>query len=216
MMMKSYFLAICVCLFAFTACAQVGELKSIQLPEPGMTGGKPLMEALKDRKTDRSFSKQELELQMISDLLWATYGINRPADGKRTAPSAGNKQEFDVYVCIPQGIYLYHAKDNKLEPVVAGDHRAKMGKQTFTADAPLTLVFVADYSRMGSYSKEAREFYSAVDVGYISQNAYLYCASEGLATVALGFIDRELITETLNLKGDFKVVLSQCVGFPAK
>jgi SagB-type dehydrogenase family enzyme len=193
------------------------ELKPIILPLPDMKGGKPLMEALKDRKTSRNFAKDKLSLQMLSDLLWAACGINRPESGKRTAPSAVDWQEIDVYVVLEEGAYLYNPKDNKLEPVAAGDFRGKMGIQGFVGDAPVVLAFVSDHSKMSVITtKDQKDFYSATDTGYISQNVYLFCASEDLATVVLGLINRDNISRVLKLKSDQKVILTQCVGFPGK
>lgn len=190
------------------------ELTPIQLPKPRIEGGKPLMEALKERKSVRAFSSKELSQQQLSDLLWAANGVNRPQTGHRTAPSARNSQEIDIYVALPTGAYLYNARSNMLEPVVAGDVRGRMGRQQFVKDAPVVLVFVADYSRMGNMSEADKAFYAATDTGYVSQNVYLFCASEGLATVVLGSIDRNAITEALKLRPDQKPVLSQPVGYP--
>ncbi len=204
-------------LFAFIVaicCSCSVSAQDIALPAPNMKGGKPLMEALKDRKTSREFSKQELEPQMISDLLWAAYGINRPETGKRTAPSAMNNQETDLYVCLSTGVYIYDAEKNLLKFSQNKDLRAKMGKQEFVADAPLVIVFVADYAKMGKSSDQDKEVYAGIDVGYISQNIYLFCASENLATVVLGWIDKEDMSKLLNLSETQKVILSQVVGFP--
>jgi SagB-type dehydrogenase family enzyme len=199
---------------AFMASAQKTAFQPIKLPAPQMSGGKPLMEALKDRKTERKFSDQKLEQQMLSSLLWAAYGINRPDEGKRTAPSAMNWQEMDLYVCLKEGIYIYNAKSNILDTIVSGDFRKKMGKLGYVEDAPLVLVYVADYSHMSVADKENKDFYSAVDAGFISQNVYLFCASEGLSTVVMGYINREEIPKILNLSKDQKVIVAQCVGFP--
>lgn len=213
MNLKSFSLAIIIMALSLTCSAQ--DLKNIKLPAPQMQGGKPLMEALKDRKTGRSFSQQKLTEQQLSDLLWATFGINRPESGKRTAPSAVNWQETLIYVSLESGIYTYDAKANELTMVTVGDFRKDMGKQSFAGDAAVMLVFVADYSKMGNATtKENKDFYSAVDVGYISQNVYLYCSSENLSTVVLGMVDREKIKTLLKLNDDQKVILTQCVGYP--
>ncbi|HOY32681.1 MAG TPA: SagB/ThcOx family dehydrogenase [Bacteroidales bacterium] len=210
--MKIFFVIITTMFFSLTGISQ--DIENLILPSPVMKGGKPLMEALKDRQTRRNFSEQKLTQQQLSDLLWAAFGINRPESGKRTAPSAVNWQETEVYVSLESGIYLYDAKKNVLQAVFAGDHRKDMGKQDFAGDAAVVLIYVADYSRMGERSKEDKEFYSAVDAGYISQNVYLYCSSQNLATVVMGYIDREKIKEYLKLKDDKKVILTQCVGYP--
>ncbi|MEI6123639.1 MAG: nitroreductase family protein [Bacteroidota bacterium] len=210
--MKKIILTILFVVFASAGFSQI--LTDIQLPKPNTVGGKPLMEALKDRQTRRDFSAKELTNQQLSDLLWAAFGINR-TDGKRTAPSAVNWQETIIYVCLNSGVYIYDAKNNLLKAISETDSRSKMGIQTFVGDAPVVLAFVCDYSQMGIMaSKEEKEFYGAVDVGYISQNVYLYCSSENLATVVLGYINNENITKTLNLKENQKITLTQCVGYP--
>jgi nitroreductase len=190
-------------------------LKAIELPKPQMEGGKPLMAALKDRKTSREFSTEKLPLQVLSNMLWAANGINRP-DGKRTAPTAMNKQEIDIYVALEQGLYLYDAKANTLVPVLAEDVRAATGKQPFVKDAPVNLVFVADYAKMGSTPADQKDFYAATDTGFISQNVYLFCASEGLATVVRGYVDRPICQAAMKLRADQKVILAQTVGYPKK
>jgi SagB-type dehydrogenase family enzyme len=200
----------------FVICCSHLIAQDIALPSPVTTGGKPLMEALKDRKTSRSFSTQPLEPQMIANLLWAAYGINRPESGKRTAPSAVNYQETDLYVCLSTGVYLYDAKNNLLKMVIPQDLRAKMGKQDFVAEAPLVLVYVADFDKMGKSSEKDKENYAGIDVGYISQNVYLFCASENLATVVLGWIDKEAMSGDLKLSSAQHVILSQPVGYPGK
>jgi SagB-type dehydrogenase family enzyme len=209
---------ICFFLFyiAYAANAQKPAFEPIKLPTPQMTGGKPLMEALKERQSGRKFSDQKLELQMLSNLLWAADGINRPEEGKRTAPSAMNWQEMDLYVCLSEGIYRYNAKDNTLDTIASGDFRKKMGKLGYVEDAPLVLVYVADRSHMSIADKENRDFYSAIDAGFISQNVYLFCASEGLSTVVMGYVNREEMPKYLKLAKDQKVIVAQCVGFPAK
>jgi SagB-type dehydrogenase family enzyme len=172
------------------------------------------MQVLKARRTSREFSDQELSLQVLSDMLWAAFGINRPESGKRTAPSAVNWQEIDIYVAKEAGLYLYDARANVLWPVLAEDIRSATGEQAFVGNAPVNLVFVADYSRMGLASEEAKDFYSAADTGFISQNVYLFCASEGLATVVRGLIDREALAERMGLRSNQKIILAQTVGYP--
>ncbi len=195
--------------------ASAQELKPLELPKPQTEGGKPLMQALKERKSTREFSPQKLPPQALSNLLWAAFGVNRP-DGRRTAPSASNMQEIDIYVALPEGLYLYDARAHRLEPVVAEDLRAATGTQPFVGQAPLNLVYVADYSRMGKRADEAKLFYSATDTGFIAQNVYLFCASEGLATVVRASIDREKLAARMKLRPDQRIVLAQTVGYPAK
>ena len=195
--------------------AQSAGLKPIRLLQPQTDGGRPLMQVLKDRKTSRAFSSEKLPLQVLSNMLWAAWGVNRP-DGKRTAPSARNWQEIDVYVALADGLYLYDAKANILKPILAEDIRAATGGQSFVKDAPVNLIFVSDFSKMGNAPADQKDFYSATDTGFISQNVYLYCASEGLATVVRGYVDRPALAKVMKLRPDQKVILAQTVGYPKK
>jgi SagB-type dehydrogenase family enzyme len=181
-----------------------------------MEGGKPLLQSLQERKTSREFSAEKLPDQVLSNLLWAANGINRPDSGKRTAPTASNRQEIDIYVALAQGLYLYDAKTHSLQPVLAEDLRANTGTQAFVKDAPVNLVFVADYAKMGRSNDTDKGFYSAADTGFVSQNVYLFCASEGLATVVRGLIDRPALATAMKLRPDQKIILAQTVGFPKK
>lgn len=189
------------------------EVKAIKLPEPKTKGGKPLMEVLKDRKTVRSFSDKELPLEELSNLLWAAFGVNRPEEAKRTAPSAMNWQEIDIYVAKKDGLYLYDANKNVLIKILDEDIRGATGGQDFVSIAPVNLVYVADYSKMGDAPKESKDFYSATDTGFISQNVYLYCASEGLGTVVRGWMEKEKLHKEMKLKDNQKIILAQTVGY---
>ena len=218
-MKKISFLTVCpvlTILLIFPTFAFTQELKQIKFPSPQTVGGRPLMQVLMDRKSLREFSPEMLSLQDLSNLLWAAFGINRPESGKRTAPSASNRQEIDIYVTTAEGIYLYDAKEHMLEPVLAKDIRALTGTQSFVKDAPVNLVFVADYSRMGNVSDEVKNFSPVTDTGFISQNVYLYCASEGLATVVRGLIDKPALAKAMNLSPDQGIILAQSVGYPKK
>ncbi|MEK4032375.1 SagB/ThcOx family dehydrogenase [Methylocystis sp. IM3] len=186
--------------------------ETIVLPEPQKEGGIPLMEAISKRRSDREFSGQELPLPLLSNLLWAAYGVNR-ADGHRTAPSALDAQEIDVYVALPSGAYLYDATANQLQLIASSDLRSITGYQDFVDDAPLDLVFVADYSRLKLVPVALRESYASVAAGAISQNVYLFAAGNGLATVIRAWIDREAIANALGLSHDHQVLLSQTVGY---
>lgn len=195
------------------ASASFAQTQPLELPAPQKTGGLPLMEVLAKRSTARAFDTRDLAPQQFSNLLWAAFGINR-ADGKRTAPSARNWQEIDVYVLLKQGAFLYDAKNHRLDLVMADDVRPLGGTQAFVKDAPVTLVFVADLAKMGNGSAEAKANNANIDTGYISQNVYLFCASEGLATGARGMVDRAALGPKLNLRSDQMIVLAQSVGFP--
>ena len=199
-----------------TTLLSAQELKTIELPEPQTDGGRPLMQVLKDRQSSREFSLEKLPVQVLSDMLWAASGINRPESGKRTAPTAMNRQEIDIYVSTEDGLYLYNAQAHTLEQVLAEDIRAFTGGQSFVKDAPANLIFVADFSKMGDGSEEQKTFYSATDTGFISQNVYLYCASEGLVTVVRGWVDKAALEKKMGLRSDQKVILAQTVGYPKK
>lgn len=191
------------------------ELKTIKLPAPEMKGGKPLMEALKERKTVREFSDKKIAVQVLSNLLWAAGGINRP-DGKRTAPSALNKQEIDIYAALSDGLYLYDAKQNLLKMIFAEDIRPLTGSQPFVKDVPLNLIYVADISKLGNTPEKDVYLYIGADTGFISQNVYLFCASEGLATVVRDYVDKPALEKKMNLQKNQKVILAQSVGYPKK
>jgi SagB-type dehydrogenase family enzyme len=199
-------------------CAATGfaqELKPILLPKPQTDIGRPLMQVLKDRSSTRAFSLEKLPAQVLSNLLWAAFGVNRPDSGKRTAPSAMNRQEIDIYVATAEGLYVYDAKAHQLNPVLRDDVRAQTGTQAFVKDAPLNLVYVADLAKTRSDSPD-RDMYVAADAGFIAQNVYLFCASEGLATVVRGSVDRAALAKVMGLRPDQRIILAQTVGYPKK
>ncbi len=209
-MLKKAFVVVVISLFCFSL-GIAAEI--IKLPAPQLDGGKTLMQALKERKSERSFDVKKLPANILSNMLWAACGINRPAAAKRTAPSAMNKQSIDIYVALPEGLYLYEAKTHALKPVVIQDIRALTGKQSFVAKAPVTLIYVADYKKMGNMSNDEKNFYAATDTGFISENVYLFCASEGLGTVVRGSIDKEALAKAMKLGDHQKIVLAQTVGY---
>lgn len=188
--------------------------KKIPLPSPDMNHSQTLMAALKHRKTSRSFSNKPIPEQLLSDLLWAAFGINRPESGKRTAPSAMNQQEIDIYVATENGVYRYDAKPHQLIQLMQTDIRAECGYQKFVAQAPVSLIFIADYARMGKMNNEEKILYSSADTGFISQNVYLFCAVNELATVVRGYVDKTTLATKLSLRKDQKIVLAQTVGYP--
>jgi SagB-type dehydrogenase family enzyme len=172
------------------------------------------MRALAARQTSRSFAADSIPVETLSNLLWAAFGVNRPESGKRTAPSAVNWQDIDVYVVVERGVYLYDALHHRLGLVREGDIRHLTGTQAFVVDAPVTLVLVSDLSRITRESEEEKNFYSAIDAGFISQNVYLYCASEGLATGVRALIHRPPLSEAMGLAPHQKIIVAQSVGFP--
>jgi nitroreductase len=202
-------------LYLLAATFLAGSLlaQDMKLPAPQKSGGMPLMEALAKRSTARAFDSRDLSNEQLSSLLWASFGFYRP-DGKRTAPSANNKQATDIYVLLKQGAYVYDASSNKLALVSADDIRVLGGTQAFATNAPVILIFVADLSKMGNGSDEAKKNTANVNVGYVSQNAYLYCASEGLVTGARGSVDRAALGPKLKLRPEQLILLAQSVGFP--
>jgi SagB-type dehydrogenase family enzyme len=189
--------------------------RTLALPPPTAQGGMTLIQALKARRSSREFSAKELPLQVLGDLLWSAFGVNRPRSGGRTAPSAHDWEEIDLYVALKSGLHVYRAKEHALRQVSAQDVRGETGIQPFVAQAPLDLVYVADLSRMTQASEEEKRWYSGPDAGFIAQNVYLFCASAGLATVVRGMVDRAALAKTLRLKPDQQIILAQTVGYPA-
>ncbi len=220
----------CIMLTGLVACAgsgnqmppDPGDLQPIRLLEPKIKKDGSLMHLLKERESIRSYDEErELPLQVLSDLLWAAWGINRPEKGKRTAPSAMNWQEGDLYVALQKGLYLYDAGEHALKPVLAEDVRAQTGRfiQPFVAGAPVNLVYVADFTRVSftgkmAVSEEEKLIYSAATTGSIVQNVYLYCAAEGLGTVVRGLINKSALRKSMGLGESQKIILAQSVGYP--
>jgi SagB-type dehydrogenase family enzyme len=211
--LKRFVLAIIFLSVVYLSNSYPQDLKPIQLPQPQTEIGKPLMQVLKLRQSTRSFDSKPLPLQELSNLLWAAYGINRPESGKRTAPSAMNWQEFDIYVVREEGVYVYDAKKNILNQVAKGDYRELCGGQAFVKSAPLNLVYVADFTRIKKMNNEDLSPFVGMDCGFIAQNVYLYCASQELGVVVRAGIDGNKFAETLKLKADQKVILAQTVGY---
>ena len=191
------------------------EQKPIQLIQPQTGSGNPFMQLLWKRMTSREFSEQPLSVEVLSNVLWAAFGINRP-DGKRTAPSAMNKQEIDIYVALPTGLYVYNAKAGQLNPILAEDIRGMTGLQPYVKGAAANFVYVADFSKMATNPDDVKASLSSANAGFISENVYLYCASEGLATVARVNIDMPPLAKLMKLRPDQKIVLAQSVGYPKK
>ena len=185
------------------------------LPPPNVLGGLPLMEALSRRESQRAFDPAALEPQVLSDLLWAAAGINRPSLGGRTAPSAMNAQEVLLYVALPGGLYRYEPEPHALRLVVAQDVRRVTGYQDFVDTAPLDLIYVADHERMKLVPAGQREAYAYAAAGAMAQNVYLFCASAGLATVIRAWFDRHALSQAMRLDADRQLLLAQTVGRPA-
>ena len=190
------------------------EFDTLFLPQPEKTGGRPLMEVLNDRKSSREFSSRELSDQVLSNLLWAAFGINRPESGKRTAPSARNRQEMDIYVAYGKGLFLYDARANALIKILNEDIRAKTGNPPWVSEAALNLIYVADYSKLGDGDENQKLANANASTGFIGQNVYLFCASEGLSTVIRGSVDRNSLEQIMKLRPEQKIILAQTVGYP--
>lgn len=218
--MRDKRIVIVLCFLMLNSVLYMINSQDIVLPVPDKTGGKPLMQVLSERSTTRNFSPAELSLQQLSDLLWAGWGINRPAEKKRTAPSARNVQEIDVYVSMKSGLYLYDAEANILRQIHNRDIRAVCGTQDFVGIAPVNLVYVADLGKLGK--KEGDEItdsdllYPWTNTGFIAQNVYLYCASANLGCVVRGLVPREKLAVEMGLRSNQVIILSQTVGIPAQ
>jgi SagB-type dehydrogenase family enzyme len=212
--MKHVFLLTALLLAALAAPAQ--ELKEIKLNAPDKDRGTPVMRALADRASARQMDERPLSMQDLSDLLWAAYGVNRP-DGRRTAPTAKNDRDIDLYACFPEGTYLYDAPNNLLKPVASGDLRpALTAGQEFVKKAPVVLLIVSDYSRFRMGDNERARLWGAMDGGIVSQNINIFCAAVGLATVPRALMDQARIKEILGLTDTQMPVLNNPVGYPVK
>jgi nitroreductase len=194
--------------------------QDITLPAPDKTGGKPLMQALNERATARTFAKENLTQQQLSDLLWAGWGINRADQKKHTAPSSSNKQEIDVYVVMQTGLYLYVPESNMLKQINNKDIRKSCGTQAFVAEAPVNLVYVADLGKLGKKEgddiTDSNLLSSWANSAFIAQNVYLYCASADLACVIRAMIPRDKLAPEMGLRSNQRIILSQTVGARVK
>ncbi|MBP5241881.1 MAG: SagB/ThcOx family dehydrogenase [Bacteroidales bacterium] len=195
--------------------AKAKKETAIQLNKPDFSNDATLMNALLERQTNRSFSSQELSWQQLSDILWAANGVNRPDNGKRTAPSARNAQEIDIYAFTASGVFFYDAENHQLKRISDKDSRQGVYDRGDFHKAPLILVYVGNFDKMQGFDEDARNFYSATDVGFVSQNVYLYCATQGLSTVICGSFNREGADKVLKIKNG-KLLLAQPVGYPEK
>lgn len=187
---------------------------TLGLPQPRRSGGMPLMQALRQRESQREFEPKALRKQTLSDLLWAAAGINRPGLGGRTAPSAMNAQEVQLYVALPQGLFRYEPTGHRLQASAAVDVRRVTGYQDFVDNAPLDLVYVADHARMKLVPAAQREAFAFAAAGAMAQNVYLFCSSAGLATVIRAWFDHHALAQAMGLGTDQQLLLAQTVGWP--
>ena len=191
------------------------ETKVLELPPPRSEGGKPLIETLRLRRSIREYASRQLPLPILSDLLWAAFGVNRPATADRTAPYWRHVMVIDIYAAMADGVWIYEPIAHKLLLHLQSDLRAETGTQDFVPKAPLNLVYVAHGERMGDIPAQDRRLYASVDTGFIGQNVYLFCASEGLATVFRAALDYTRLAQTLRLGAGQFVTFAQTVGYPA-
>jgi len=205
---------ILIAVFSSLSAVQPGPTFTVSLPEAQKKGGLPLMEALADRQSTREFADREIPLETLSNLLWAADGVNRRDSGKRTAPSAHDRREIDIYVITPEAYYRFVPEDHSLKLLGHSDLRKLAGTQDYVATAPLNLVYVADFAKVPDTVSEERTMYAAASTGCIAQNVYLFCASEGLGTVVRGSIDRAELASALKLGPERKIILAQTVGYP--
>ena len=203
-----------VAALAALLCGSAAADELVQLPEPAKEGGMPLMEALANRKSIRTYQSKPIPPETLSNLLWAAWGVNRP-DGRRTAPSTRNLQCVEIYVVLEEGLFAYDAEEHALRRVLDEDVREKTGPPRFTEHAPLHLVYVADFDRLEPLREEVREVYAWADTSFISQNVYLFCASEGLATVVRS-VRPDPLAEALGLPENKRPILAQTIGFPVE
>jgi nitroreductase len=185
---------------------------TIPLPDPVKQGGKPLMQALNDRHSSRNFNEKELSQQQMADMLWAAFGINRP-DGRRTAPSARNRQEIELYITTAKGTFLYDAVKNSLICISKEDIRTNTGGQPWVKDAAVTILYVCNMDRAASSDTTGMLVNAAFTAGACAQNVYLYCASEGLGSVVRGSFRNEGLNGLLKLTSQQVIIMAQTVGW---
>jgi nitroreductase len=190
------------------------QQQPIELPPPRPEFGTSLAQALKLRRSTREFAPRPLPPQVLSELLWSAYGVNRPATADRTAPSWRHARETEIFTAMADGVWRYDPIAHRLLPHLAADIRAQTGVQDFVGTAPLDLVFVADAEHLGGVAGTEQHRVAGADTGFIGQNVYLYCASEGLACVFRGSLDTDRLARTLRLPETQFVTFAQTVGYP--
>jgi len=191
------------------------DAPAVELPPPQTEGGKPLMQALKARHSTREYADRPLPPQVLSNLLWAAWGINRPQSGLRTAPSSHTSMDIDVYLAMANGVWIYDPKTHRISRLMQDDVRGETTTgQDFVKTAPLNLIYVSDAARMGKASEADRLLNGIADSAVIGQNVYLFCASEGLATVLRASVPGEQLAKRLKLKPTQAIYFAQSVGYP--
>jgi SagB-type dehydrogenase family enzyme len=213
--MKNIIALFCAVLTVSLLSAQTSV--TIALDPPVMDRGTSVMKALSLRASAAEFDTADIGIQELSHLLWAANGINRPESGKRTAPSAINAQDIDIYVFIKAGVYIYDAKKHSLCLIISNDHRNLIAdRQAFVAKAPVILLLVSDISRFKFDNDSLKMIWAAEDAGIVSQNISIFCASAGLATRPRYFMNRQKLRELLNLKDSQHLMLNNPVSYKKK
>ncbi len=196
----------------------VAAQEKIPLPEPKIRG--EFMEALRSRGTAKSFRAKDLSPQVLSDLLWAAFGVNDERTGRRTAASAFNIREMEIYVLTKDGGFRYDAAERALEQITGEDVRSVLFNQEYAKNAPVHLVYVADHAvsraRYPEWGQPMIEEYSVLHTGLIAQNVYLFCAARGLGTVVRDLVHPEELRRMLKLGDNYTIIMSQAVGYPGK
>ena len=190
------------------------DQKIVDLPAPWKDGGKPLAQAVWARRSTREFADKPVPLDVLSNLLWTACGVNRPATGDRTMPSWRHAMDAEIFVAAADGAWSYDAKAHRLTQVLADDIRAETGVQDFVGTAPIDLVYVSDGARLQGAAGDEKRLWAFTDVGFIGQNVYLFCASEGLATVFRGSVDSPKLGQAMKLPERQFVTFAQTVGYP--
>jgi len=214
--------SVIILLLAVTEAFAADVAQTMALPKPRTSRGSPLLDALAHRQSVREYAATKIPDQLLSDLLWAACGVNRPDSGKRTAPSTMNSQEIDIYVAREDGLFRFQPETHSLTLIMAKDLRALTGRQPFLATAPIDLIYVADLTRLavhkpsGGMSENDGPSYAFCDTGFIAQNLYLFCASEGLGTVVVGNVDRDALGSAMGIQSTQRITLTQPVGYPKK
>jgi nitroreductase len=190
------------------------ELQPIELPPPRADFGTSLAQALKRRRSTREFASRPLSPLVLSELLWSAYGVNRPITKDRTAPSWRHARETEIFAAMRDGVWRYDPIAHRLVPHLAGDVREQTGVQDFVGSAPLNRVYVSNAEHLSGVSRDEQHRVAAADTGFIGQNVYLYCASEGLACVFRGSLDQARLAHTLRLAETQFITFAQTVGYP--
>lgn len=201
---------------------QAQDLAPIRLNSPNLDRTATMMAAFQNRASSVDWAATKLSTQDLSDLLWAGNGVNRPEESKRTAPSAINAQDIDIYVFLEEGAYLYNARENILQPIAKGDFKAEAvgprpGSVTPASQPPVLLVLVSDISRFSRIAdEEGRLKMAAMDAGIVSQNIAIFCAGADMVTRPRASMDIAKIKEILKLSDTQHPVLNNPVGYSKK